>query len=226
VRISLSRRVSELLVRRVFNSALLVVVALGVLAGISWWLTVSSQVSKGDEPEQSQASQAPGAGLKVVVTRLAAREISAGTSGSEVRAATAQLLDGMRGLYLQQVEARLAGSGGPSSSGMLSGATGPVLFRADEGWVDLSEGNLLLAGNIYGRRESDGMEVGAERLEYESAVDEVRLFTFWLRKANFEKRDSFMITDSGLNRLRSGTGDLPRSTHPFFQRYGGGKKYD
>jgi len=70
------------------------------------------------------------------------------------------------------------------------------------------------------------MEIEAERLEYEQAVDEIRLFDVYLRTPKFEKRDSVVTTDSRLLNMRSGKSNTEREIHPFFQRFGRGEEDD
>jgi len=213
----------DLLVHRVFYSLGLAVVAVGLLAGISLWLfLVSEEVEEAGWVHAGH--QEPGAqNPQLTLTQLVARQLSSATCVAEVRAATAQLLEDWQGFHVRQVEVSLSGAAGESAPGFLSGATGPVHFEADEGWIDSSEGNLLLTGDIHGRRASDGLELWARRLEYEPALDEVRLLAVRLRRPpDFEKQDPFLVTDTGLKRLRSGVAESGRSRHPFFQRYGGG----
>lgn len=209
---------------RGFYSVLLAAVALALVAGISYWLVEASGEAG---IEKTEVAPVPEAGLKMVMTQLVAYDVSSATSGAEVRAATARLLQGWRGFHLQQVRARFSEAADETAApGLLSSASGPVHFQADEGWVDSGEGNLLLAGNIHGRRESDGMEIEAERLEYERAVDELRLFRVRLHSPKFEKTDSVVTTDSRLLHMRSGKSNTPRIVHPFFQRFGGGEVHD
>ena len=220
---ALLRRARGLLRYRGLYTLALAAVALGLFAGISVWLVFASQEAGQPGATRNGPGESVEPSLQLTLTQLVARQVSSATSRVEVQAATAELLESGKGFHLEQVEVSMTGAAGEVAPGLLSGATGPAFFRADEGWLDSGEGNLLLDGDIYGRRESDDLELAARRLEYEPAADEIRLFDVRLRRGEFEKTDAFLITDARLERLRSGTGGVQPSEHPFFQRYGGGK---
>jgi hypothetical protein len=196
--LSLIQIVRQLVLRRVLFTGVLAGVTLGGLLLCTFWLAAGARPAR--ESGEGRQENKPTRQLGVELTRIVARELAYASGSPQIRAATAHLLPGWKELRLEHVEVRTQGLKGAPGFAADSPVTG--FLRAEEGWVDLAGGNLLLGGGVLGQT-SDGKEIRAERLEYEAARDEIRLVSADVRTMEFRSKSPYIITDKGLTRLET-----------------------
>ena len=214
------QRVSHRVLRRFLGREFLAILVIGILGGISSWLLLESHRSDKEEAYlRGKQQRIPPNQKNIVLTKLVAQELTQDTSSPQIRAGTAYLLKGWEILEVQNIDVQIPSIKSPKIPGFNEEEPISGFLRAQNGWVNLKTGNLVMQGDILGQ-SSDGKSITAKRLEYESKKDELRFSEASVRSKEGYTQTPCLVTNSHMTRLESKK-KFPEGTG-FFRTYGKG----
>ena len=181
-------------------SWLLGTLALAVLVAITYGIVVGG--AAGEEAVTPETlSDSGGSDMRIVLSRLVAKEIGSGTSRAMISASTAAIEQRTGDFRLQDIEMRVEHIKDVIAAGPLAESTASAYFRAGNGYFDNAGSKLVLSGGVHGRR-SDGHIIDAETIEYEIGSDLIRYLVAEYKGPGIQMKADLIETDRNMERVR------------------------